>query len=143
MGNTLIVMHELIMYAVLGVIGAVAGALCLVVEYVVVDILKRPKSKPVVILQKWCTWGLVIGILLALFGGAVVTRPWYHELENAGYTKCENNLFLWTRSFTQSAWVQDGSWCHDPALYRILVKQSGPIGAERASRYIEQTYLNR
>lgn len=139
--RALIVMDEILTHTIFLTLGLAAGIIFCLSEFLVTDILGRQKSRRVKRFQGWCGGLIVLSIVFTLFGGLVLNPFWHSQLEQAGYEKCSNNVFLLSKSFGNSAWVKSESWCHDARLSEILRKHHNNAAFDKAARYLRAKYV--
>lgn len=87
-------------------------------------------------------WGAALGIALMLFGGLVTNPLWHNQLEKGGYEQCPSSVFLFSESFTKSAWVREKRWCYDEKFADILSNPSSSGNIDKANRHLERTYMS-
>lgn len=139
--KTLIVMDELVNHAIFLIIGLIAGIAFSGFELVAIDILGCDKKNVSNRFQKLCASAIIASVTLTFIGGFLINPFWQSKLEMAGYTKCQNNLFLLNKSLGNSAWVRNENWCYDEELSEIIRKHHNRAGFDKAAKHLKDKYL--
>lgn len=139
--ESVIVFNKIMISYIFGASGFVLTLLSAVIVGLFREILRRPMPKMFERINEWCTYGVVLSLILLLSGGMLFNPYWYHRLEQAGYVHCTNNVLHLKTQIFQSVWVRDRSWCQDPKVSEILRDEGfRGAGTEKVNQYIDRTY---
>lgn len=140
--RALIVYREYLSIAYFAPVAAISISAVILIQVLHQEVLKRPLSRFIQHLQTVLLGGMILGLGLMVGGGYFVDATWEPRFEASGYSRCENAVVRFDKSFTHTAWMKRAEDCMDEEAHKILHDHHGRRGFALVSRMLERKHWN-